>query len=254
MMYQVVINAFIFSMVCRGEITEIFSLKSVGECIELVKSDHQKIMIIWDIDETIFTTTGMYGGDAWFYHEVQKKIEAGHPIKRAVDLTLPDYYHAQHKIVVQPTEFDVVNFISQLQDDGHLVCALTARGPFIAIKTQEHLESLGINFSRSCSIANMNDPHFFCWKGVLYAGPHEKGETLVAFLRYVEHETDISLPTCYVFIDDKKRHLESVEKALLNAYPHSAFYGFRYAGSDHSSLSFCPVRAEKEKLFMGSSV
>lgn len=244
--YTTLLGLLFSSLFVHAEIVETHSLASVVAYIDAVKNDHKKVMIIWDLDETVFTTKGMYGGDQWFGYELQKKVAAGYGFKRALDLTVPDYYQAQLKVAVEPTESDIIENIAYLQNQGHLVCALTARGSFIALKTQEHLESLGIDFSRSCPVMHMNHPDFFCWNGVMYAGAHEKGHTLISFLQYMQEES-YELPTMCIVIDDKKRHLESIEKALLQTYPSIVFHGFRYAGSDHRVINFCPLQADKEK-------
>lgn len=233
----------------RAEIREINSFLPLVAYINEMAAIHNSIIIVWDIDETIFTINGMYGGESWFRHEVMNHVRAGCDTTRAIDLVVPEYYHAQLCADVKPIQEDVAAVISQLQNDGHYVCALTSRGPFIAMRTQEQLESLGIDFFRSCPIPYKESSNCFVWRGVIYGGGvAKKGVLFTDFLAYIEQLEQATMPTLCIFINDKHNYVELVESALQKQYPSIKFCGFWYNNIHHLRAStFCPIQSHKEK-------
>lgn len=233
-----------------AEIREINDLFLVKDYVAEMAKSCNKIMVVWDIDETIFTVDGMYGGEKWFRHEVTNHIKKGNDATRAIELVVPEYYHAQNCIQVRPMQEDVAKIIAELQDDGHFVCALTSRGPLIAMRTQQLLESLAIDFNRSCPIEHKEDGRCFVWRGVIYGGSiGQKGKIFTDFLDVIQQHNEVMIPSVCIFINDKYKYVEMIETALQEQYPTIQFCGFWYNAENcsASALSFCPLIAEQEK-------
>ncbi len=145
-----------------------------------------------------------------------------------------------------PVDPKMKEIINQLQDKGIKVLALTNcfTGPFGVISSMEdwryrELSANGYHFDRSwpeladkvfenrnneLSAKTYSKPIFY--KGIVFTSAVSKGEALSAFLSYACFN-----PKKIIFIDDKSKHLESVQNVAL---AHNIqFLGIRYMAAEH---------------------
>lgn len=235
-----------------GPIYQINSIEETFEHVQGITStiDPYDAVFVWDIDGTIHTPDGEFGGDEWFCHKLEELKSQGHDFKQALERVLPEYHEAQQVVSVKPTEQEVVELIHHLQEQGCMVFALTARGEAIASITQKQLKSLGISFAQSCGFSNQKADGYFCCNGVVHCGTSDKGSVLIRVLKSIADERDGYTPKAIMYLDDAQRHVESVDRAVSTHYPSVSFCGFRYGGVDHRRAAFCPIRAAEERQLL----
>lgn len=112
-----------------------------------------------------------------------------------------------------PTEDLVVDIIADLQRDGIATMALTARGGDLIDLTQEHLDTLGIDFNGMPFDSSFDfteqvttKKKLYFRSGVAWASGTSKGKALRLFQTKV-------YPTPYkkiIFLDDNKKNINSV--------------------------------------------
>lgn len=75
--------------------------------------------------------------------------------------------------------------------------------------------------------------------GIIFTGNYSKGEVVAAWLKQIDYR-----PTKIIFIDDKLKNVESVERALHSRdFP---FYGLRYDYLDKRVANFNWDKTQKE--------
>ena len=198
---------------------------------EIVPFVDDSTLLVVDIDNTLIEPEGNLGSDQWYYFLVRKYMQFDHRSeKEANEEAMQVWNKTQWLINVNPVEKDTPGFIKQLQDIGVRIMGVTARTLNIIDKTFSQLESTGIYLNRSPVHGNIvdfrSDDLARYERGVLFVGENNnKGKALVQFLEQCHY-----LPAKIVFIDDKMRHVESVEKALSKV--NIQYLGFRYGAAD----------------------
>lgn len=198
----------LFTTLAQAEVRETNEMR---EALTFVRQD---TWIVFDIDNTVLEPTQTLGSDQWFDYMVKKL--------GSVDKAIEIWSEVQKQTEMQTVEQDTPRLIHLLQNRGYKVLALTARPQDLNETTERQLLSQGIRFERIISI-----------------GPGlSKGTMLANELRANR------LPSRVVFIDDKEKHVHSVDDAL-NAFPLTHFE-FRYGAADSKVKSFSPQIAEVE--------
>jgi hypothetical protein len=124
---------------------------------------------------------------------------------------------------------------------------LTARPIELIAASKRQLKSVGIDFAGAAFSATPLDlktdaPARF-EDGVVYVGAYNnKGATLVAYLEQVGRT-----PKKIVFVDNKAKHVEAVEKALGKFK--IDYLGCRHAASDAKVNAFDPAIADIQYRF-----
>ena len=198
-------------------------------------------LIIFDIDNTLARSIQELSSDEWFCHLVNSKMLEGYDYLTAVYYALPITYYAQFNVALEPTELIAAALIAQLVMRNFPVMALTTRTLFVAERTLKQLEDIGIAFlisdvSQDDLVLPMPHPCFYK-NSILFGGNNDKGEVLKAFFHWMNY-----YPEKVVFVDDKMKYLESVEKALQSY--NITFVGIRYSGCDERVKNFDPIQAE----------
>jgi hypothetical protein len=129
----------------------------------------------------------------------------------------------QEEITVKTSEPDIADLIQRIQDSGIKILAHTSRPPRLKTVVKEQLRSVQIEMNNNsiCDgeviVRSYDDKHGFAFgDGILMTdkndkvdGNVEKGEILLKFFDRISYS-----PSNVVFIDDDKRNVESVMKAL----------------------------------------
>jgi len=183
-------------------------------------------LFIFDIDNTIARPLTVLSSDEWFCDLVDRKMAEGHDYITAVYYALPATYYAQFNVPLTVVEDIAPALIAQLIEQGIPVMALSTRSLFVAERTMEQLQDIDISFlipdiSQEDLVLQMPHPCFYR-NSILFGGNNDKGEALITFFHWMNYFPDI-----VIFIDDKRKYLEAVEKALK---PYNiSFIGIRYS-------------------------
>lgn len=215
-------------------------------------------VLVFDIDNTLVEASQMYGSDQWFEHLVHTGIVQGQKlglpqavgkeraIKRAIEIWQP----VQKVTTVQPVEKETAGIIEGFQKQGYCTMGLTARPLDIEEATQRHLRSAGINLAAGCKMPEQmkgfeGKQDVGWYNGVLFVGPgNDKGEALVRFL-----SSNGVQAKRIVFVDDKSRNTDSVERACAKASLDCV--SFRYGAADGRVKKFDPKIAEVQGQLYG---
>ncbi len=203
----------------------------------------RNVLVIFDIDNTIARPITELGSDEWFCDLVNKRMEEGHDYITAVYYALPATFYAQFNIPLEATEEMASSLITYLKDQQIPVMALTTRSLFVAERTMEQLEDIGIAFlvphiSQEDLVLQMPHPCLYR-ESILFGGNNDKGEALITFFHWMNY-----YPDAVIFIDDKLKHLSAVEKVLKHY--NIPFIGIRYSGCDDLIKNFDPAIAETQ--------
>lgn len=222
------------------DITEIDRMEDIRDSI------NSGTLLIYDIDNTIFEPVGNYGSDQWFYYLHKVYQMDGFCREESEEKALDLWNHTQSLIKVRPVEPCTPNLIKDHQAMGVKIIAMTARTPSIADVTMGQLKSIDVNFADS-TISNtgtMRLIHSSCVgdllfiDGVFFVGEkNSKGDSLMLLLQALNYT-----PENVVFVDDRLRHLEAVEKNLKSR--EIPFKGYRYGGADKKVRAFDDFTSE----------
>ncbi|MFC1870704.1 DUF2608 domain-containing protein [Candidatus Dependentiae bacterium] len=192
---------------------------------------NENLLVIFDIDNTVGKLSTELGSDQWFYAKVDNLKASGKTVDEAIQLALPELFHVQFHSWMEPVEKDTVQVIKNLQDKGVTVIALTARSLELTQRTIEQLHHMGIYFTKTdpyeCPLTHGHGhgKAGLYIDGIIFSGNHSKGEMIVSWFKQIKYR-----PKKIIFVDDKLKNLQSVEKALHNRdYP---FIGIRYGHED----------------------
>jgi Protein of unknown function (DUF2608) len=233
-------SSYVQQFVTNCEIREIERMDEIKESINL------DTLLIYDLDNTVFEPIGNYGSDQWFYYLSKVYQMDGFSIDESEEKALELWNHTQSHIKVKPVESCIPSFIRDQQSKGIKTIAVTARSPATADVTIKQLTSIDVTFQES-SIKNggslkidhpgLNGDVLF-HDGVLFVGEkNSKGEALVLLLKNLNYR-----PENVVFVDDRRRHLEAVEKQLIaKKIPYK---GFRYGAADKKVHAFNDFTSE----------
>ncbi len=236
--YLILATALIFSSI-SAEIIESSSIASVTQHVT-----DQKTLVVFDIDNTIMEANEIRATDQWFSAMVTYAQNNGYQGLDAVNAVLPFYEAAQKATTVKAVEAIVSTVISNFQQNGNTVIALTSRSlPFLEC-TPQQFASLNIDLTKSplctknITLAIKHPAQFH--KGILFCSNNDKGEALQALLKELAFT-----PNKIVFIDDKEKYLLSVQKITLSM--NVPFVGIRYSFLDAKVAAFV-LDEESKKL------
>lgn len=212
-----------------GRIEECHSIETIASEIEA------DTLVLFDIDKTALITSTQLGSPAWFDHLKIKILQWGLPSEAVVPLVCKVMQKTPHIAVEEAT----APLISKLQEEGHLVFALTARlkeapwDPHFDRTTHNHLKSAGIDFEKTQlpdHFCKRKHPPSFAY-GIIFTSWRPKGPVLKHFLEEMAHR-----PSKVVFVDDQIDFLHSVEQSL--AEMKIPFVGFHYRYCEKQFKSF----------------
>ena len=170
---------------------------------DILKFIHFNTWLIVDLDNTLMhplqirgmdEAEGELGSDQWFeklFKEAQA-ITCSQP--SMIEKVLELYHEVQHHLNMQVVEENIGMIVDRLQNLGIPVIGLTARGEILKQTTMRQLKEIGIELDR-----------------IIFCDGKNKGECAEKFLKGFPPNY---LPGHIAMIDDKKKHLESVKKAV----------------------------------------
>lgn len=215
---------------------------------------HKDILVVFDIDNTIGHIKDGFGGDEWFRALFQKRLLSGEPIHVALAEVLALYFPIQKTLWLDPVQEETPKLIQFLQDVGIATMALTSRSLPIKERTLVQLDRINIDFTR-CSpfekdidLSRTNEKHLqaIYQKGVLFSAENDKGELLIHFFNTVNYH-----PQKVIFIDDKLKYVEQLERAMKTA--DIPYIGIRYSKLDEKVASYrLEDHADRLKTFFAA--
>ncbi len=232
------VSSFLLQVIaCSAYIIEHDSITEVARHLE----PNKKILILFDIDNTIAAPPSDLGSDQWFNDLVticqQQGFEKKEAVKKAVEL----YHHIHAHIELKPIEAKTTAFIASLQKQNIPVLALTARS-FIE-RTFQQLKTIAIDFSPtalSTKIFDLSLQHPASYQqGIIFCGNNNKGSVLCAFLDRIGYQ-----PDKIIYVDDKEGNLKAVEQMLETRA--IEFVGIRYSQLDERVKNINNAAVQKE--------
>ena len=206
-------------------------IRETSRMSEVIKAVDTKTLLIFDLDNTVIEPTNQLGSDQWYYFLERKYREIdGLDGDQAYKKAMHVWNRTQDVIKMKPVENDVPKLLRQAQARGIKTIGLTARTLDVAATTLRQLASIDVDLSkgsihkpdieiRSKDLARYTG-------GILFVGDRNvKGEVLTQFLKLIKHE-----PKRIVFVDDKLKHVQSVEAAMKELK--IPYIGFRYGAAD----------------------
>ncbi len=200
-------------------------------------------LIVFDIDNTLARTGTELGSDEWFCHLVEQKEEQGHDHLSAIYLALPLAYYAQFNLSLQLTDLILPTLFNWLKDQHINIIGLTSRGLFLAERTYEQLNNIGLTFLLDQStkqefILPLIHPCLYKYD-IIFCSNNDKGEALLLFFDMTDYH-----PTSVIFFDDRMHHVIAVDKALTEHNINCL--SVRYTGCDGNVHNFDPAKAEAQ--------
>lgn len=214
-----------------ANIDEISCITQVREYLLENSGGH---LIIFDLDNvTIHPANGVgsAGSDEW-WTELIKTNQLLAPTKHINNIVLeclPQLHQAYMTVDSKLVQEEIISLFEHLRSEGFMIMGLTARSMQFAERTTLELLRLGVDFSTSFPVKNINSLKMLkntChMNGVLFCGIANKGEVLSCVLDVLECD-----PGHVIFIDDKEKNLQHVQECLNKK--NISFQGLRYAYLD----------------------
>ncbi len=192
---------------------KIIETTTIETVIPLIDED---TWIVVDLDNTVFEGKQALGHTEWFYDKAYALVENGMSLEAATRECYPDWVEIQKICPVKPVEAAFIPALKEALQRKIVIMGLTHRQPSLADSTIRQLGSLDWSF-HSCApvsstlVVPSSTPTLYT-KGILFTGEYnKKGEIFVRFLSLIDEK-----PKKMIFIDDKRSHVEDVEKAVTD--------------------------------------
>lgn len=222
-------TALIFTAAAHAEIFEADHMDQVYNYIK------PNTLVIFDIDNTLIEPVQSVGSDQWFRHRIAYWIDHGYDTEAALEKALANWMAVQNITKVTLCEPNIAKIINHLQDRGFTVMGLTTRGLGMSTRTNQQLETVGINLSATAP--TRDDVFFMNKRGVLFRGGTlftantHKGKALFKLLDQLDYT-----PKMILFVNDKRSHIVPVEESA--AKRNIPFIGIRYGRTDEKVRQF----------------
>ena len=206
---------------CREQVTDLAVLE---QDLRLVLKDHpdQRVLVIFDIDDTLLTSTQFLGSDRWYRWQSgeQMQMDKGEPViitaadEVACKFAKIDVFYEFARF--EATQPEAPALVKHLQS-RHAVMALTSRSPGARGGTERELERAGYDFAASHLMPPERSLNFRKdARGVSYANGIvmstglDKGEVLAEILALTGHQQAFDL---ILFVDDGAANLADMNAA-----------------------------------------
>lgn len=198
----------------------------------------EHVWVVLDLDNTLLAMNTELGADQWY--DWQKKLQDADPCDpRVVTDRLAVQGALYHLGAMHPTESGLPELVRNLQDQGHPVMVLTARGSDFRLPTFRELRRNGLDFDVNTPntqlaptvIPGASRPVLYEDGVAMLAGQH-KGRMLVSLLDYL----GAPRPHAVVFADDKAYNVQAVAEGLQEAGIGGVLY--RYGAEDDRIAAF----------------
>ncbi len=122
----------------KHERIEIDSINKISEIVDSLKKNNKRILLIFDIDDTLIKPKGKIGSELWFTNNLEKYDNDWMKI-------LDDVFYLYSLLFFDPVEADTKNVVDKLiSDPGTEYMFLTARSYKFYSHTLKHLEESGM--------------------------------------------------------------------------------------------------------------
>ena len=196
-------------------------IRQTHNILDLQQYKHdQRVLFIFDLDETLIKIEGNVGGDKWISYLLQHYEERRHDLLKLYDCL-------QNHVPITLVEESIPAFISDLRL-RHVVIAITSRGQRISERTLAVLGDLDVSFSPF----DLEALHMRA--GVMFTDGGDKGEALDSFLQTISS----SRPSMVVMVDDKIKYLHQVERTAQQ-------WGIPFVGFHYTRCALHPFSMEE---------
>lgn len=224
---------------------EIIQTATVKDIVPYVDND---TWVLVDLDNTTFEGKQALGHTEWFYDNARVLMKDGMTLDEATRECYPEWILVQRICPVKAVEAAFIPELQNFQKQGIVVMGLTHRQPSIADSTIRQVNSLGLSFYDSVPVKDtLVVPSATPTKydqGILFTGEYnKKGEIFVRFLSMTQQK-----PKKIVFIDDKRGHVEDVEKAVTDLG--IEYTGVHYTAIEHVEKVYDPEVAKFQHKLM----
>jgi hypothetical protein len=220
-------------LMCEARIIE---TPHIADVVPLIDDD---TWVLVDLDNTLFEAKQAMGHANWVYDQLEQRLNQGATREEAFLAFHPTWIKLQEKCPVKPLEEDFVPLLKQFQKKGIVVLGLTHRPPAVAKATLNQVTSLDFDFKETAPTKDS-----FCVPsshptqyvdGILFVGDfNKKGDVFLPFLSIIE-----KFPKKIVFIDDKKKNVEELEKAFSGR-------GVEFIGIYYTAIQYAPQIYSRE--------
>ncbi len=212
---------------------EIISANSMDDIQKIIEESEEKnLLVVFDVDMTITQPNhpAAFYPSLITYKEIYKNIvDALTPEQKDLMSTLT--LDQPQILVEENTPSVIANLQAKYKTIAFTAVLATQEAVDRRIKT---LNILGIKFAQDIGDMNFSDikshhgQHPLFRQGILFGNGevHGKGTIFCAFLKRLQ-----SLPKMVVVIDDRKKHLEDIQKALSEHKIDLRFLGIEYKGA-----------------------
>lgn len=224
---------FFFSITSQDIQGEVIETESFAK---IINHANLETLVILDIDDTLLIPAQTLGTDVWFVSRLKHHSKAINDPSLALDRALSEWEAIRHITKVKIVEEGTEEIIDRMQKNHIMIMGLTTQGLALATRTVMQLRSLNIDLSKTAP--SVQDQYFINGhqgvlyrQGILFTSGTHKGEALIKFLNTIHY-----YPKRIVFINDKKTHLQEVEKSSIAQ--NIDFIGLRYNYSDQRVANF----------------
>jgi hypothetical protein len=178
------------------------------------KYGSQKVLVVFDIDNTLLKAKQPLGSDQWFEWQSSAITAAsGEALFKTFDelLAVQDNFFQLSSMSL--TEENLPLWVAALKKAGHPILLLTSRGPGLRNVTERELEKNNLWFSDSAPLKGV--PQTFIeapfknkvsyMNGIFMTTGHHKGEALAYLMKKSRRDFK-----AVVFADDHARHTKRV--------------------------------------------
>lgn len=226
---------------------KIIETATIEDIIPLIDED---TWVVVDLDNTIFEGRQALGHTEWFYDKAYALMRAGMTLEEATKECYPEWIEIQKVCPVKSVEAAFIPALTLHQQRGVVMMGLTHRQPSLADSTIRQLGSLNWSFLPTAPVKNTfvvpsATPTIYTG-GVLFTGEYnKKGEIFIRFLSIICQK-----PEKIIFIDDKKSHVEDVEKAVIEQG--IQYVGVHYRAIEYVEKVYYPEIAEFQRKFLNT--
>ncbi len=226
---------------------KIIETVTIENIVPLIDND---TWLLVDLDNTTFEGKQALGHTEWFYDKAHAKMRSGMTLEEATRECYPEWIEVQKICPVKPVEEAFIPALSLLKQRGIVIMGLTHRQPSLVDSTLRQVASLGLSFHDSAPVKNTfavpSETPTMYTEGILFTGEYnKKGVIFVRFLSIINQK-----PKKIVFIDDKRSHVEEVEKALMGQG--IEYIGVHYTAIEHVEKVYSPAIAEFQYKFLNT--
>ncbi len=194
-------------------------------------------LFVSDFDNTLFECVDEnHGSDQWFSEGINHLIKKENFTPNlAVEKMIQNFEIAHETALMRPVEKETIPLLQTLTKKSIKTVILTSR--HIITQTQRELNNIqdatvsSVSFSpfhmgtQKIVTFELTKEKAVYQEGILYCGNNDKGEALTTLLKHLNLK-----PAKIIFIDDKEKHVTSVERAAKSL--NIPFIGLRYTYLD----------------------